>query len=46
MASHASRQKTIAADHSVIDQYYSLLEDYRQQRVRHEGEVSNAFEIF
>jgi predicted helicase len=44
MPSHASRKTMIAPDNPVFGQYYSLLEDYRQQRIRHEGAVSTAFE--
>jgi hypothetical protein len=39
-----STRKTIKADNPVFDQYYALLEDYRTQRVKHEGAVSTAFE--
>jgi predicted helicase len=38
------RNKAITATSPEIDQYYALLAEYRQQRVRHEGAVSTAFE--
>jgi predicted helicase len=44
MTKHHARKTLITADHPAIDQYYSHLEEYRQQRVRHEGAVSTAFE--
>lgn len=43
MAQRTAR-KTIKADNPVFDQYYSLLDEYRHQRVKHEGAVSTAFE--
>ncbi len=44
MAKRLSRKATITADHPAIDEYYSQLEEYSEQRVRHEGAVSTAFE--
>lgn len=39
-----SSQNRISADHPAINDYYSLLDKYRTQRVAHEGAVSTAFE--
>ena len=36
--------KTINTDHRAIQQYDTLLAEYSQQRVRHEGAISTAFE--
>jgi predicted helicase len=38
------RVTTIEADHPAIVLYYATLEEYRSQRVHHEGAVSTAFE--
>jgi predicted helicase len=38
------RNKRISTDNSAFDQYYALLDEYREQRVNHEGAVSTAFE--
>ena len=39
-----TRAKAIAADNPAVDQYYALLTEYRDQRIKHEGAVSTAFE--
>ena len=44
MAKQTPRKPTITAEHPAIDQYYARLDEYRRQRVRHEGAVSTAFE--
>ncbi|HLH36410.1 MAG TPA: type ISP restriction/modification enzyme [Alloacidobacterium sp.] len=44
MGQKASKKTTISADHPIIRQYYSLLKDFQDQRVKHEGAVSTAFE--
>lgn len=44
MPSTASKKTTITADHAAVKQYYSLLKEYREQQVKHEGAVSTAFE--
>ena len=36
--------KKISTDHPAVEQYYSLLKDFHNQRVKHEGAVSTAFE--
>ena len=40
----AQRARTIKPDNPAFGQYYALLDDYRTQRVKHEGAVSTAFE--
>ncbi len=44
MALKASKKNTITADHPAVEQYYSLLKEFKGQRVKHEGAVSTAFE--
>ena len=44
MALKASKKTTITADHPAVEQYYSLLNEFKGQRVKHEGAVSTAFE--
>ena len=44
MPKKASKKTTITADHPTVQQYYSLLKDFQNQRVKHEGAVSTAFE--
>jgi predicted helicase len=39
-----TRNTKISADHPAIAKYYATLEEYRDQRVAHEGAVSTAFE--
>ncbi len=43
MAKRPARSTTISPEHPAIGEYYSLLQEYRDQRVRH-GAVSGAFE--
>jgi hypothetical protein len=38
------RQTPLTGDHPAVQAYYSLLDDFRYQRIRHEGAVSTAFE--
>src|SRR5258708_13824398 len=44
MALKASKKSTITAGHPAVAQYYSLLKEFKGQRVKHEGAVSTAFE--
>jgi predicted helicase len=44
MPQKASKKTTISTDHPAVEQYYSLLKEFRNQRVKHEGAVSTAFE--
>lgn len=44
MPRKASKRTTITTDHAAVEQYYSLLKDFQNQRVKHEGAVSTAFE--
>ena len=44
MAKRPARSTTISPEHPAIGEYYSLLQEFRDQRVRHEGAVSGAFE--
>ena len=44
MAQRTRRRTPLTTGHPAIKEYYALLEQYRQQRVRHEGAVSTAFE--
>ncbi len=44
MAQRTRKRPALTTGHPAIKHYYALLEDYRQQRVRHEGAVSTAFE--
>jgi predicted helicase len=44
MALKGSKKTTITSDHPAVEQYYSLLKEFKGQRVKHEGAVSTAFE--
>jgi hypothetical protein len=44
MRQKASKKTKITADHPAIKQYYALLKEFQDQRVKHEGAVSTAFE--
>jgi predicted helicase len=44
MPQKASKKATITADHPAVVQYYALLKEFQNQKVKHEGAVSTAFE--
>jgi predicted helicase len=44
MPQRASKKTTISTDHPAVEQYYSLLKEFQNQRIKHEGAVSTAFE--
>ena len=44
MGQKTSKRTTITADHPAVRQYYTLLKEFKNQRVKHEGAVSTAFE--
>jgi hypothetical protein len=44
MPQKASKKTTITADHPAVEQYCALLREFKNQRVKHEGAVSTAFE--
>jgi predicted helicase len=44
MSRRVVRQTPPTVDHPAVQAYYSLLNDFRHQRIRHEGAVSTAFE--
>ena len=44
MPPKVSKKTTITADHPAVGQYYALLKEFQNQRVKHEGAVSTAFE--
>ena len=44
MGQKTSKKNAISADHTAVREYYSCLKGFEDQRIKHEGAVSTAFE--